>query len=418
MDNILLCTNHLSAFTAVHNTFIEKYMMNANGSYVKVYLYLIKCIQSGEADLSISCLADKMENTEKDVIRALNYWEKKGLLRITRGEDKVILGIDVLNPDESKAEGQVLSKSSSRGTETQAASRTERETEARTVSPAERTSGIQTASLTDAGNNIETVPAESPASAEPEVIATVDIPSKKPSAHPAFRVTPEQTRRLAKNSDFAWICQVVESYLERPVKPNEIQLLSYLYDNLHFSPDLILYLYEYCISLGKTNVNYIQSVALSWDEKKVKTPEDAANASTSYNTCYTAIAKAFALGRGLAAIEKTFVDRWQNEWNMDFSVILEACNRTMLKIQKADFKYTEGILDNWHKANIHTLQDVEKADEIYARNKAAHRQNRPQSSPSGSTQKDRSKSSYSAFVQHGLSQDDADQLEKQLLNMH
>ena len=102
MDNILLCSNHIPLVTSIHNTFIEKYMLHANGSYVKVYLYLSKCIQAGEEDLSISSLADQMENTEKDVIRALNYWEKQGLMRLTRGEDgEEILGIDVLNPDET-----------------------------------------------------------------------------------------------------------------------------------------------------------------------------------------------------------------------------------------------------------------------------------------------------------------------------
>lgn len=52
-------------------------MLSANGSYVKVYIYLAKCIQAGEKNLSVSSLADKMDNTEKDILRALNYWEKK-----------------------------------------------------------------------------------------------------------------------------------------------------------------------------------------------------------------------------------------------------------------------------------------------------------------------------------------------------
>ena len=69
MDNILLCSNHIPLVTSIHNTFIEKYMLHANGCYVKVYLYLSKCIQAGEEDLSISSLADQMENTEKDAIK-------------------------------------------------------------------------------------------------------------------------------------------------------------------------------------------------------------------------------------------------------------------------------------------------------------------------------------------------------------
>ena len=84
MDTILRCSGYLPATTYIHNTFIENYMLTANGSYVKVYIYLSKCIQTGENNLSISSLADKMDNTEKDILRALNYWEKNNLLHLIK----------------------------------------------------------------------------------------------------------------------------------------------------------------------------------------------------------------------------------------------------------------------------------------------------------------------------------------------
>lgn len=372
MDNILLCSNHIPLVTSIHNTFIEKYMMGANGSYVKVYLYLSKCIQAGQEDLSISSLADQMENTEKDVLRALNYWEKQGLLVITRGEDKgTILGIDVLNPDEL---------------------------------PDTRPSSGKTTAKSSHGN----VSAEDHSDSAHE---TKKTSPKAASKQHSFRVTAEQSKRLTKDDEFRWTCNVVESYLGRLVKPGELQLLSYLYDTLHFSSELILHLYEYCISLGKTSTSYIQAVAVSWDEKQIKTPEEAKNASSIYNASYTAISKAFVLGRPLAAVERTYVDRWQNDWQMDLSVTLEACNRTMLKLQHADFKYTEGILDKWHKAGIHTLQDIEKADTEH-RSKISQS---PSQTPASSRR--RSKNSQANIVQHGLTRDDADALEKKLLEI-
>ena len=144
------------------------------------------------------------------------------------------------------------------------------------------------------------------------------------------------------------------------------------------------------------------------------TPGEAQEASTEYNASYTAISKAFALGRALAIIEKQYVDRWQNDWKLDLSVILEACNRTMLKIQKADFKYTEGILDNWHKAGIHTLQDVEKADELFAKKKAEAAQNATSNNNAGTNRK---KNVYSSYIQHNISSGEMDELEKKLLNL-
>lgn len=403
MDNILLCSNHIPLVTSIHNTFIEKYMLGANGSYVKVYLYLSKCIQAGEEDLSISSLADRMENTEKDIIRAFNYWEKKKLLKITRSEDKsTIIGIDLLNPDELVQNGDSTTIS-------------EKETMSTTNAVV---SIAKTEKNVSKSNHLEKSEEESSintsANAEAEIIAVVELPSKKTSTKQhSFRVTAEQTKRLTSDDEFCWTCNVVESYLERPVKPGELQLISYLYDNLHFSSELILHLYEYCISLGKTSTSYIQTVAISWAEKKVTTPSQAQEASTEYNASYTAIAKAFALGRTLAIIEKQYVDRWQKEWKMDLSVIIEACNRTMLKIQKADFKYTEGILDNWHKADIRTLQDVEKADELFAKKKAEAAQNQNPTNTSNGNKKN----GYSSFMQHNMSSGEMDELEKKLLNL-
>ena len=405
MDNILLCSNQIPLVTSIHNTFIEKYMPRANGSYVKVYLYLSKCIQSGEQNLSISSLADQMENTEKDIIRALNYWEKQKLLKITRSEDKsVIIGIDLLDPDESPAsEPTEEAKPKTRSQKNEAVSNM---TISRVAVSGETASGGTVSSETASGGTISNAVLSSEA-------ASKNSQKKESKRQHSFHVTAEQTKRLAGDEEFRWTCNVVESYLERPVKPGELQLLSYLYDNLHFSSELILHLYEYCISLGKTSTSYIQTVAIAWDEKNIKTPEEAQNATASYNASYNAVSKAFALGRTLAAIEKRYVEHWQNDLQMDLSVILEACNRTMLKLQKADFKYTEGILDNWHKAGIHNLMEVEKADETYAKNKAARKT--AQVTPFQSTPQNRNR--YSNYEQHGLTESAANELEKRLLSL-
>lgn len=305
MDQILVCSNKIPSVTAIRNSFIQKYMLDANGSYVKVYLYLSMCIQSGRLDFSISSLADLMENTENDIIRALQHWEKKNLLKITWHESgEYIVGIEFLNPDEEETpEGKTAD------------------------------SGREKAHSTYA---------------------------------PDISITPEQTSLMGENSDFTWTCQIVENFLNRPLKPAEVQLLIYLFDKLHFSKDLILHLYDYCLSLGKSNVKYIQTVALSWAENHVTTPEQAQALSADYSSTHTAISKALGLHRALAGIECQYIKRWQDEWDMDLAVILEACNRTLLSIQKPDFKYIDGILKSWHKEDVHTLQDIAQCDEKFA----------------------------------------------------
>jgi DnaD/phage-associated family protein len=364
MDQILLCSNHIPLTTSIHNSFIKDYMLDANGSYVKVYLYLSMCIQSGEQNLSISSLADRMENTEKDIIRALFYWEKKGILILQKQEpENTIIGIEMVNPDTTVfKEEQTLPQDA-----------------------------------------VPTVPEEKTAAAAK-------------SALPADReisVTEEQTLRLAQDENFSWTCLIVENYLKRTLKQSEVQLLTYLFDTLHFSKELILHLYEYCCSLEKTNVKYVQAVALSWAEQNITTPEQAQQHSMVYSTAHTAIARALALGRPLAKIEGQYVDRWQNSWQMDLAVILEACNRTMLAIQKADFKYIDGILSKWHQENVHTLQDIKACDEKHNRQRMEnHSSARAKPAAKNNPAK---KTQFQSFQQRSTSQQEIDELEKMLL---
>ena len=432
MDHILLCTNHIPPITTIYNSFIEDYMPAANGSYVKVYLYIAKCLQAKESNFSISSLADQLENTEKDILRALMYWEKKGLMSLNR--DKAtgeILGLEMLIPfaerdfdtyentakesaaslgvDSDLSETGALNRRNSDFSETGALDRRNSDL-SETGALDRRNSDF---SETDAANTstYESSGTDAPSNINSDVHrASNSAQEKNSSAVKPIQVSPEQIQELSANEDFVWVCNVVESYLERPMKPTEIQLITYLYGTLHFSRELILHLYDYCISMGKTACNYIQTVALSWHEQGIKTPEQAQNASVRYLASYNAVSKALGLGRGLAEIEKKYVDHWQNDWNMDLSVILEACNRTVLKLHHADFKYTEGILSHWDEQNVRTLQGVEQSDLHYAQTKEQKEKKKP--STSG---KQPPRNQFQNFKQRDVSSEELQELERKLL---
>ncbi len=445
MDHILLCTNHIPPITTIYNSFIEDYMPAANGSYVKVYLYIAKCLQAKESNFSISSLADQLENTEKDILRALMYWEKKGLMSLNR--DKAtgeILGLEMLIPfaerdfdtyentakesaaslgvDSDLSETGALNRRNSDFSETGALDRRNSDLSETGALDRRNSDLSETGALdrrnsdfseTDAANTstYESSGTDAPSNINSDVHrASNSAQEKNSSAVKPIQVSPEQIQELSANEDFVWVCNVVESYLERPMKPTEIQLITYLYGTLHFSRELILHLYDYCISMGKTACNYIQTVALSWHEQGIKTPEQAQNASVRYLASYNAVSKALGLGRGLAEIEKKYVDHWQNDWNMDLSVILEACNRTVLKLHHADFKYTEGILSHWNEQNVRTLQGVEQSDLHYAQTKEQKEKKKP--STSG---KQPPRNQFQNFKQRDVSSEELQELERKLL---
>ena len=59
----------------VANEFIDRYMADANGEYVKVYLYLLR---HASEKLDVGTIADALNHTEADVKRAVLYWQKVG----------------------------------------------------------------------------------------------------------------------------------------------------------------------------------------------------------------------------------------------------------------------------------------------------------------------------------------------------
>lgn len=81
MNYIKVTTTYPTGGTLLPNAFVDNYMIRANGEYIKVYIYLLRMVSDG-ANFSIPCLADVLELTERDVTRALKYWEKESLLRM------------------------------------------------------------------------------------------------------------------------------------------------------------------------------------------------------------------------------------------------------------------------------------------------------------------------------------------------
>ena len=81
--------------TLVTNDFIDNYMIQANGEFVKVYLFLLRHLDDPCSSLTISTIADCLNNTENDILRAFRFWESEGLLSLEKDEEGRIIGIEL-----------------------------------------------------------------------------------------------------------------------------------------------------------------------------------------------------------------------------------------------------------------------------------------------------------------------------------
>lgn len=303
--------------TVIQNSFIDQYMPLANGEFVKVYIYLLRCADSGRS-LSLSSIADVFNLTDQDIRRALAYWEKQELLTLAAAADGTITSITFLTPP------------------------------ARQNQPSEPDAQPQTASV------------------QPETAGVSSLQN-------AADVTPPSRERMAavrEQHEIRQLFYVAEQYLQRPLTSAEQSDFIYYYDELHFSADLIEYLIEYCVENGHKSMHYIQKVALSWADEHITTVDQARNSSAFYNkTCYS-ILNAFGIkGRGPASAELDYIRKWLEDGNFELDLILEACNRTISAIHQPSFEYTDKILENWKTGNVRTLADVERLDSAFEQEK-------------------------------------------------
>ena len=58
MKTLVLKNNFQMNMTMLPNSFVDHYMANANGEFVKVYLFLLRHVEDAASSLSISMIAD------------------------------------------------------------------------------------------------------------------------------------------------------------------------------------------------------------------------------------------------------------------------------------------------------------------------------------------------------------------------
>ena len=75
-----------NAYTIVENKFITKYLPEADGFAVKVYLYGLFLCENTDADFSVSSMAEVLKTTEEKIKEAFAFWQDYDLVEILAQE--------------------------------------------------------------------------------------------------------------------------------------------------------------------------------------------------------------------------------------------------------------------------------------------------------------------------------------------
>ena len=410
MTAINISSDIATSFTTVSDIFIDQYMPKANGEFVKVYLYLLRATGSGAGIATISEIADHFSNTEADIIRALNYWASEGILQVQTGADGQIMGINLCSLSVS---GMQAAQSNIQSAVADNAAQNNLQNSV--VNNAAQNI-LQNSVVNNAAQNISTVNTRMHDSVVEKLKS--QTPDKAASSQKEY--TLDEIKEFRKNPDISELFFIIETYLKHTLSSTDTNMVLYWLDELHFSTDLVEYLVEYCITKGHSSLRYMNKVALGWADAGIKTVDQAKDDAAAHSQIYYSVMKALGItGRNLVDSEVSLINKWVGEYGFDIELVKAACSKTISAIQKPSFEYTDSILANWSKKDVHTLKDVEVLDANFAKANKASATGSSQSTnaANGSSKpKSNNSSSKNKFNNFNQRNNDYDKLEKLFLN--
>ncbi len=259
--------------TLVANEFLDKYMPQANGDYVKVYLYLLR---NGKDGVDIETAAESLELTEGDVRRAIKYWEKCGI---------VTLGGDTgRKPSGSARRSPVIKEEPDTAVKMSDDSETCRE-------PA-RDKDSDTA---DSGSI--------------DADGAIRNRYKRIEGRNALN-------RLAEDLEYKQLLFMVQRYRSKILTEQDEQVLAYLYDGLKLPADVLDYLVQYCVETKHSSMRYIEKTGLDWASLGIRTVNDAKRRTKQFEKLKTGSAAKTTdskLKNGISGSDED-LDSWLNEY--------------------------------------------------------------------------------------------------------
>ena len=309
--------------TKVENLFINEFLPDAPGDYVKVFLFGLMYAQYDQM-MDSAKISMSLGLSEEEIEEAWIYWESRGLVKIKT---------DVAEDGDSCKKLVFLSQIEMLygKADTDDRGRSDAETEPEEAGREEQTDEIPHYISMD----------------DMEFDAMFERKMRDDRLREIYRKYQEVTGRTVSRHETGKIDDAIKVY--------------------GISPDIFGFAIDYCADLEKYSIDYIFKVALRWTEEGCKTIEEAKKLLEKHsrrNSWYTQVFKALGFRRIPAPADREIMDRWFDEMGCSIGEVLEACSASA-GIREPNLRYVNKVLENsrLEKGGINTKPKQEDKSE-------------------------------------------------------
>lgn len=287
---------------SLYNSFVDKYIKEANPSYIKVYLYMIRHISAGNS-FSLTRISSDTGLIKSDVLSAFRYWADLGVISYNDDPENIQIGIINLDAQHhQKKEDSIILSS-------------------------------QDKDSYNKGNISQT---------EPQGFFQ---PNESVSASYKANVV---VKAIHDDEKLAHLFSIIQQMLNKNLSSNDYKIIYSFIDYLKLPEQVVIILFEYCISINKTNMRYIEKIAYSWADTgitTVKKAEEYINKKNDQQKTESYYKTKFKVsGRDFTDSEIKFLSSWVYDLKASEEIILAAFEKTILNTGKLSFKYMDSII--------------------------------------------------------------------------
>lgn len=197
------------------------------------------------------------------------------------------------------------------------------------------------------------------AEAHPTVPSVVDLENKSIVDKPT---TVDVARRGQESPELRFLWNQAQDKLGKTLSFNDQRTLLWMHDHHGLPIEVILMIIEYCVSIDKRGIGYIEKVGTSWAEEEifsVDMAEKKLSDMKNRNSIWQNLSKHFGIQNPHPTVSQArYLERWTGSLGFKLDTIERAFEECVDRTAKISFNYIDKVLENWHNEGVKSPKDI------------------------------------------------------------